>query len=65
MTMYRIVLIDVMCGQGVCPDGPRIVYETTDIVEAYQKHAEYTEKYPWHKVILEQSVPRIVWEKIK
>lgn len=63
--MYRIVLIDVMCGQGFCPDPPRTVYETSDLMDAYQKHAEYTKEYPWHKVVLEQAVPRVVWERIK
>ena len=63
--MYRIVLIDVMYGQGFRPNPPRTVYETSDITDAYQKHTEYTKEYPWYKVVLEQAVPRVVWERIK
>ena len=63
--MYRVLLIDVMSGQGFRSDPPQVVCETEDEANALQVLKMYQEKYKWHKVVLQQAIPTITWKTIE
>lgn len=65
--MYRVVLTDVGYGMGFSPVPDVVVFETEDEKLALLKLSEYEKKHKcsgWEP-ILEKSVVRTVWEKVR